>query len=101
MRPAMTGVHLLTPPSSTDAMPPVAPMTHGTRINEQESKDSLTRKAGLSDAEIFPVAFEDGQPVTPPESPKSHNLEEVCTPDDAPDIMKSTAELFLHKTVKG
>ena len=64
------GVAPMTPPSSTDATPPVAPMTHGTRINEQESKDSLTREAELPDAEIFPVAFEDGQPVTPEEAPK-------------------------------
>lgn len=94
--PCYDGVAPMTPPSSTDDTPPVAPMTHRTRINEQDI--SLTREAQLPDAEIFPVAFEDGQPVTPADPPKPHNPEEVCTPDDAPEIMKSTAELFLHKT---
>lgn len=91
--PCYDGVAPMTPPSSTDDTPPVAQMTHRTRINEQESKDSLTREAQLPNEPI--LVFEDGQPV---DSPKSHNPEEVCTPDDAPEIMKSTAELFLHKT---
>ena len=45
----------------------------------------------------MPLVFENGQPVTPEES-QPDNPNEVCTPDDAPEIMKSTAELFLHKT---
>ena len=74
------GVAPATPPRSTDAMPPVAPMTHGTRINEQELKDSLTGEAEL------------------PASDSPANPEEVCTPDDAPDIMRPTAEYLLLKT---
>ena len=58
-----------------------------------DKKDSLTGEAQLPDD--FPLIFENGQPVTPE---PSRNPKEVCTPDDAPDIMKSTAELFLHKT---
>ena len=61
-------------------------------------KDSLTREAELPDTEIFPVAFENGQPVIPDEAPKHHNPEEVCTPDDAPDIMRPTARYFLQQT---
>lgn len=56
-------------------------------------KDSLTREAPLPDEPI--LVFEDGQPV---DSPKPDNPKEVYPPDDAPEIMKSTAELFLHKT---
>ena len=92
--PCYDGVAPMTPPSSTDDTHPVAPMTHRTRINEQDI--SLTREAQLPDEPI--LVFEDGQPVTPADSPKPHNPEEVCTPDDAPHIMKATAELFLHKT---
>ena len=73
----------------------VSSVSDRTRINEQESKDSLTREAQLPDSEIFPVVFEDGQPV---DSPAPHNPEEVYTPENAPEIMKATAELFLHKT---
>ena len=78
----------------TSEPPGGSPMSHRTRINEQESKDSLTREAPLPDEPI--LVFEDGQPVDPPKP--SRNPEEVCTPDDAPEIMKATAELFLHKT---
>ena len=42
--------------------------------------------------------FEDGEAVTPEEAPKPRNPEEVCTPDDAPDIMKPTAQYFLQQT---
>lgn len=70
------GVAPMTPPSSTDDTPPVAPMTHGTRINEQELKDSLTREAQLPEKVC----------------------EEVCTPEDAPDIMQITARYFLQQT---
>ena len=50
------------------------------------------------------MAFEDGQPVIPdsdkekPLSVPAYNPAEVCTPDDAPEIMKATAELLLLKT---
>lgn len=74
-----------------------SPMSHRTRINEQDIKDSLTREAELPCYDEMPVAFENGQPVTP-ETPRPDNPKEVCTPEDAPDIMKPTAELFLHKT---
>ena len=52
-------------------------------------KDSLTREAELPD---MPLVFENGEPVEP------DNPKEVCTPDDAPDIMKPTAEYLLFKT---
>ena len=87
------GVVPMTPPRSTDDTPPVAQMTHGTRINERE-KDSLTGEAPLPDC---PVVFENGQPVTQ-DSPKPANPEETHTPDEAPEVMKSTAELLLLKT---
>ena len=73
------------------------PMTDRTRINERDIKDSLTREAELPDFDEMPLIFENGQPVTQ-ETTKPDNPEEVCTPDDAPEVMKSTAELFLHKT---
>ena len=92
--PCYDGVAPMTPPSSTDDTPPVAPMTHRTRINEQDI--SLTREAQLPDEPI--LVFENGQPVENPESPKPNNPEEVCSPDDAPDVMKATAELLLFKT---
>ncbi|MBQ7544899.1 MAG: helix-turn-helix domain-containing protein [Synergistaceae bacterium] len=61
-------------------------------------KDSLTGEAPLPNFADMPLVFEAGEAVTPEEAPKPHSPEEVCTPDDAPDIMKPTAELFLHKT---
>ena len=61
-------------------------------------KDSLTREAPLPNFADMPIAFEDGEAVSPEEAPNPHNPEEICTPDDAPGIMKPTAELFLHKT---
>lgn len=76
----------------------VSPVSDRTRINEQDIKDSLTREAPLPDSEIFPVAFENGQPVESPKPEPSRNPEEVCTPDDAPNVMKATAELLLFKT---
>ena len=82
----------MTSPSSTDDTPPVSPMTHE-GYHMKDIKDSLTREAQLPDEPI--LVFEDGQPV---DSPKPDNPEEVYTPDDAPEIMKATAELFLHKT---
>ena len=63
-----------------------------------DNKDSLTREAPLPDFADMPLVFENGEPVIPDEPVKPDNPEEVCTPEDAPDIMKSTAELFLHKT---
>lgn len=60
-------------------------------------KDSLTREAELPSYDEMPIAFENGQPVTP-EPPRPDNPKEAFTPDDAPEIMKPTAELFLHKT---
>lgn len=58
-------------------------------------KDSLTREAPLPD---MPLAFENGKPVDSPQPEIPDNPEEIYTPEDAPDIMKSTAELFLLKT---
>lgn len=81
----------------TDGRAGVSPVTDRTRINEQDIKDSLTREAQLPDYDDLPLAFENGEPVIT-ESPKPDNPEEICAPEDAPDIMKSTAELFLHKT---
>lgn len=69
-----------TPPRSTDDTPPVAPMTHGTRINEQDIKDSLTGEAELPISEEFP------------------EMPDEYSPEDAPDIMKPTAEYLLLKT---
>ena len=86
------GVSDVALPHDTGDMPPMTQLTHkGNQV--KDIKDSLTREAQLPDEPI--LVFEDGQPV---DSPKPHNPEEVCTPDDAPEIMKSTAELFLHKT---
>ena len=66
----------------------VSGVSHRTRVTERESKDSLTGEARLpSSAELLT-----------PELPKPGNPEEVHTPEDAPEIMKPTAELFLHKT---
>ena len=79
--PCYDGEAPVTPPSSTDDTPPVAPMTHRTRTNEQDI--SLTREAQLPNEQ---------------NSPKPKNPEEVCSPNDAPEIMKATAELFLYKT---
>ena len=76
----------------------VSSMTDRTRINERDIKDSLTREAELPDLSDMPLVFENGEAVIPDEPVKPDNPEEVCTPEDAPDIMKSTAELFLHKT---
>ena len=67
----------------------VSSMTDRTRINEQDIKDSLTREAELPD---MPLVFENGDPIEP------DNPKEVCTPEDAPEIMKPTAEYLLHKT---
>lgn len=64
----------------TSEPPGGSSMSHRTRINEQDIKDSLTREAEL------------------PEATQSDNPKEVCTPDDAPDIMKPTAEYLLYKT---
>ena len=58
-------------------------------------KDSLTGEAPLPDC---PVVFENGQPVTPQSPEIPDNPEETHTPDEAPDVMKSTAELLLLKT---
>ena len=83
----------------TKCTPPVQETTP--RINDNsfnDNKDSLTREAPLPDFADMPLVFENGEPVIPDEPVKPDNPEEVCTPEDAPDIMKSTAELFLHKT---
>lgn len=70
-------------------------------------KDSLTGEAELPDV-IFPLTFEDGEPVIPsePEKPQSsetpdqpeENPEETCTPEQAPDIMLQTARYMLDRT---
>lgn len=67
----------------------VSPESYRTRTNEQESKDSLTGEALLPDC---PIVFENDQPVT------HENPEETHTPDEAPNIMKQTAEYLLLKT---
>lgn len=85
-----------------------SPVSHRTRINEQELKDSLTREARLpkttdssespEDLTDAPVVFEAEQPVESPKPEESHNPNEVCSVKDAPNIMQPTAEYFLHKT---
>lgn len=96
--PCYDGVAPMTPPSSTDDTPPVAPMTHRTRINEQDIY-SLTREAPLPNSTDEPIlAFENGHPVEPPKPEPERKPEEVCTPDDVPNVMKSSAELLLFKT---
>lgn len=59
----------------------VSSMTDRTRTNEQDIKDSLTREAELPEREEIPEA--------PTES---------FSPEDAPEIMRSTAEYLLLKT---
>lgn len=59
----------------------VSCMTDRTRTNEQDIKDSLTREAELPESEEIPEA--------PAES---------FSPEDAPEIMRSTAEYLLLKT---
>lgn len=59
----------------------VSSMTDRTRTNEQDIKDSLTRGADLPEREEIPEA--------PAES---------FSPEDAPEIMRSTAEYLLLKT---
>ena len=59
----------------------VSCMTDRTRTNEQDIKDSLTREAELPERERIPEA--------PAES---------FSPEDAPEIMRSTAEYLLLKT---
>jgi len=59
----------------------VSCMTDRTRTNEQDIKDSLTREAELPEREEIPEA--------PAES---------FSPEDAPEIMRSTAEYLLLKT---
>lgn len=59
----------------------VSCMTDRTRTNEQDIKDSLTREAELPGREEIPEA--------PAES---------FSPEDAPEIMRSTAEYLLLKT---
>ena len=64
----------------------VSSMTDRTRTNEQDIKDSLTREADLPPSEELPTDSE-------PESRK-----ESFSPEDAPEIMRSTAEYLLLKT---
>lgn len=99
---------------STTLTPPPTTLTDGGQsdvppINYIQNNDIIysTREAELpnsTDSE-FPLVFQDGECVlqTPePELEKKSkpviNADEVCTPDDAPEIMKTTAELLLLKT---
>lgn len=54
--------------------------SHRTRINERDIKDSLTGEAELPSPEEF------------------HEMPDEYSPEDAPDIMKPTAEYLLLKT---
>lgn len=91
------GVADMTPPVITDETPPVAPMTHRKK-QENDNNNSLTREAELpSFTDMPPLAFENGELVIPDDKPLS-KPEEICTPDDAPEIMKATAEYLLLKT---
>lgn len=56
------------------------PASYGTRIKEQDIKDSLTGEAELPISEEFP------------------EMPDEYSPEDAPDIMKPTAEYLLLKT---
>ena len=76
------GVSSMTYPPDTGDIPPMTPMTYK-EYHMKDTKDSLTGEAPLP-----------GQPE--PEIPDSP--EESYSPSDAPDIMRPTAELFLHKT---
>lgn len=82
----------------TDGQTGGTPVADRTRIKEQDIKDSLKREAELPNFTDMPMAFENGQPVTPEEAPGPDNPKEVCTPDEAPEIMQPTAEYLLHKT---
>ena len=99
--PCYEGVADTTPPSCTDDTPPVAPMTHEA-YQIKHIKDSLTREADLPNFTDMPLAFEDKKPVIPedkkPLSGITANPEEIYTPDDAPEIMRATAEYLLLKT---
>ncbi len=98
-------------------LPGGSPVSHRTRINELDIKDSLTGEANLpNSAKILnvPQNSEALPPKLPlPESkPKNaenagENLqpspikpEDSCTPEDAPDIMRPTARYFLSCTGK-
>ena len=87
----------------TKCTPPVQETTpHNNDNSFNDIKDSLTREAELPNFTDMPLVFENQKPVIPEEtkplSSTNTNPEEVCTPDDAPDIMKSTAEYLLLKT---
>lgn len=93
------GVATTPPPICTDDTPPIAPMTDRTKPMN-DIKDSLTGEANLpnsTDTDSIPEKNHTVTVSTNQESLRS-NPEEVCSPDDAPDIMKTTAELFLFKT---
>ena len=68
----------------------VSPVIYRT-IPMNDIKDSLTGEAKLPNPTEQKISPENPQP-------SSLNPKEVCTPDDAPDILKQTAEYLLFKT---
>ena len=92
---------------STTLTPPSTTLTDGGQrdvppINDIQNNDiiSLTGEAELPDSE-FPLVFQDGECVLQAPEPEKKSVisaDEVCTPDDAPNIMRPTAEFFLLKT---
>ena len=76
--------------------PAPVPVPASSQENEQipDLENSLTREAELPDSPSF------SEQPEPSQTPKADNAQKLYTPDDAPDIMKSTAELFLYKTGK-
>ena len=96
--------------SDTRDLKPSTPMADRTRISEQDIKDSLTWEAelpNLGDVSISRKVFADilinramhtAQKSQTGQTFRSKNPKEVYTLEDAPDIMKTTAEFFLRKT---
>lgn len=84
----------------TECTPPVQETTP--RINDNSMNDnnnSLTREAELpSFTDMPPLAFENGELVIPEDDKPLSKPDEVYEPDDAPEIMKATAEYLLLKT---
>ena len=83
--------------SSTLTPPPTILTDGGQRDVPQKDtsmkdiKDSLTGEAKLPNPTKQEISLENPQPSSP-------NPKEVCTPDDAPDILKQTAKYLLHET---
>ena len=77
-----------------------SPVSYRTRINEQYIKDSLTREACLPNFTERAVKGNtyDGRRSQTGQAFRSKNSKEAYTLEDTPDIMRTTAEFFLHKT---